>query len=592
DERSLTRKVKEASLAVQLEDQLCAEVPKQQCKDRILEQYLNTVYMGRGAYGMQSASLMYFGKPAAAITYADAAVLAGLIQNPNGDDPIRFPERARERRGEVVTRMLDEQLITRQEGEFIKALPVPDRPFVEPRSVTTQELNYVERKIRDELLDAPWLAPTEELRRYLVFNGGLRITTTLDPRAQDLAERAAASNPLKAANPETAVALAAIEPSTGAVRAVVGDTEVPDRGVVEIAAPNPGRSSGSSFKPFTLVAALRAGYSVNSSISGAPAPDSLKKLWGVTESGPYPQDCPTKGSVALSQALAESNNCAFMRLQAAVGFDQVKQTAEDLGLSPTGLDPDGVRPPCFTIGCDALVKPLDMADAYATIANDGRRNPAHFVSKVEDRSGRVLFEYQAPNQEVVSEDVARQAVLAMEKVVTDGTYAGGSLPQGRPAAGKTGTTELEGGKNTDVWFIGFTPQIATAVWIGNPTANSNMEGGRVQGGVTAARVWRSFMAPYTDGTPVQQFAEPRRTGSSRSVPDPWTRYGSSSSSSSSSSTRRTTGTGTTGTGTTGTRSGTATTTPSGRTGTGTGTGTGGGTGTGTGGGTGGGNSTG
>ncbi len=545
NERSFSRKLKEASLAIQLEDQLCEGVPKKSCKDRILEQYLNAVYLGRGAYGVQAAAETYFNKPASEINYAEAAILTSLVRNPTGYDPIKYPQVAAERRRVVLKRMVEQDLLTEDEATFIAATPLPTQAYGRPAATTSQSLSYLERKIRDELLKAEWLAPTEELRRYLIFNGGLRITSTIDPRAQALAEAAAATNPLKAANPETAVALASVEPSTGAVRAIVGETDVPGSGPVEIAAPIGGRSSGSSFKVFTLVAALDSGFSVNSTISGAPAPENMKKQWGVKTKGQYPQDCPTKGMVDLGKALAQSNNCAFMRMQGAVGFDKVKDTAVKLGITEAGLDPGQVEPACFTIGCDALVKPLDMALAYATIANDGRRNPAHFVAKVEDRSGKVLFEYTPPNEQVVPVDVARQAVVAMQKVVTGGTYSAGALPQGRPAAGKTGTTELEGGKNTDVWFVGFTPQVSTAVWIGNPAANTNMKGGKVQGGATAARVWKAFMAPYHDGMPVVRFEAPDRLPKAATVPDPWKaqpkssksskKSGSSSSSSSSNS---------------------------------------------------------
>jgi penicillin-binding protein 1A len=145
-------------------------------------------------------------------------------------------------------------------------------------------------------------------------------------------------------------------------------------------------------------------------------------------------------------------------------------------------------------------------------------------------TGKVLYEFQPPNEQVVPVDVARQAVTGMQKVVTGGTYSAGALPQGRPAAGKTGTTELEGGKNTDVWFIGGTPQLTTAVWIGNPVANTNMRGGKVQGGATAARVWKAFMAPYHDGLPVLRFAAPSRLPKTASVPDPWKSSKSSKSS--------------------------------------------------------------
>lgn len=531
DERSLTRKMKEASLALQLEQQLCEGVPKHQCKDQILEQYLNTVYLGRGAYGMQAGAQTYFGKPASEINYAEAAVLTSLVRNPTGYDPIRYPKVAKERRLVVLKRMQEQDLVTAKEAAFIAAVPLPTQAHGRQVAATTESLSYIERKVRDELLNADWLAPTQELRRYLVFNGGLRITTTIDPEAQRAAEAAAASNPLAKANPETAVALAAVEPATGAVRAIVGEAQVPGKGLVETGAPIGGRSSGSAFKVFTLVAALKSGYSINSSVSGAYAPENMKKLWGVKESGPYPDDCPSQGMVALSQALAQSNNCAFMRLQGAVGFEEVKSTAVDLGLTDAALDPNHVKPACFTIGCDALVRPLDMAAAYGTIANDGRRNQTHLVSKVEDRAGKVLFEAAPQDKQVISADVARQAIVGMEKVVTSGTYSAGALPDRRPAAGKTGTTEVEGGKNTDVWFVGFTPQLSTAVWIGNPAANTNMKGGRVQGGATAAKVWRGFMAEALDGTPVLKFEAPAKLPKAKSVPDPWKgsgKYGTSS----------------------------------------------------------------
>jgi len=538
DERNFTRKMKEASLAVQLEQQLRDGVAKKVCKDQILEQYLNTVYLGRGAYGVQAGAQTYFDKPASQINYAEAAVLASLIRYPNGYDPIRFPKVAKERRLVVLKRMQDQGLIDQNQATFIASVPLPTRAHGRPVATTTESLTYVERKIRDELLKAEWLAPTEELRRYLVFNGGLRITTTIDPDMQTAADAAAAANPLHAANPETAVALASVEPATGAVRAIVGEAEVPGKGLVETAAPLGGRSSGSSFKVFTLVAALDAGYSINSTVSGAYAPENMKKLWGVKESGPYPDDCPSQGMVDLGRALAQSNNCAFMRLQGAVGFDAVKDTAVKLGITASSLDPNHVEPACFTIGCDALVKPLDMALAYATIANDGRRNDAHFVSKVEDRTGKVIFEAKPRNEQVIPVDVARQAIVGMEKVVTSGTYSAGSLPQRRPAAGKTGTTEVEGGRNTDVWFIGFTPQLSTAVWIGNPAANTHMKGGKVQGGATAARVWHAFMSDVLDGAPVLEFPEADKLPKAKAVPDPWKGSSSKSTGSTSKSSTR------------------------------------------------------
>lgn len=542
DDQTLGRKVREASLAIQLENQFCEEVPKEECKDRILEQYLNLVYLGRGVYGMEAAARMYFGIPASEVGWEEAAMLTALIRNPTGYDPIRFPEVAAERREIVTGRLVDEGLIDAAEAERINSAPLPEEPATTAAAASAQDLSYFERKVRDELLEAEWLAPTEELRRYLIFNGGLTITSTMDPRAQLLASFAAAQNPVKEANPEAVAAVVSVEPSTGAVRAVVGETTIPGRGVVEVATPSVGRSPGSSFKVFTLLAALEEGYGVNASISAAPAPSALYDDWDLPSSvRTWPSGCSrSRGSLTLLRATAGSNNCAFARLQAAVGGEEVVDVAQRLGISTV---PDAAaRYPSLTLG-GVSVQPLEMAAAYAAIANEGRYNPPHFVTRVEDRDGNVLYEYEPPNEQVIEVDVARQATVALQAVVSGGTYNGGDLPDDRPAAGKTGTNEAEGGENTDVWFVGYTPQMATAVWIGNPAGATELRGGRVQGGSTAAVVWREFMAPYLEGAPVVEFPEPDQVGSSRYIRDPWQdvrRSSSRSSSSSSSSSRRST----------------------------------------------------
>jgi penicillin-binding protein 1A len=325
-----------------------------------------------------------------------------------------------------------------------------------------------------------------------------------------------------------------VEPSTGAVKAIVGEYVTPDGRPIEIATgPGVGRQAGSAFKLFPLVAALEEGYTLSTRVSGAPAPTNKKKEWGVPAGQQFPSGC-RGGTIDLTSATAQSNNCVFMRLQGAVGFDAVKSTAEKLGIGAS-LDPNGDRAACFAIGCGANVYPLDMAGAYGTIANDGRHNPVHFVQRVEDRNGKVLYEYTPPEEQVVSTDVARQATTALRRVVTGGTYKGGSLPQGRPAAGKTGTMEVGGGANTDVWFVGFTPQLSTAVWIGRPLdATRNLNGGRAQGGVTAAVVWRQFMSGALDGAPVVEFPAAPRSLRGKTFTDPWRSSSSSSSSRSSS----------------------------------------------------------
>lgn len=531
DEQSLGRKLQEASIAVQLENQLCETTTKRKCKDRILEQYLNQVYLGRGVYGVEAAARTYFGVSAAELNWAQAALIASIIPNPSRFDPVNHPEVSRSRRQLVLDRLVDTGDLTREEADFIGAFELPTEANTVTSITSTEDLSYFERKVRDELLAAEWLAPTVELRRYLIFNGGLRITSTMDSRAQAIAETAAAENPLAARNPNSVVALASVEPASGAVRAIVGDTFVEERGVVETAMPRSGRSPGSSFKTFTLLAALEEGHSIRDTISASPAPRERYERWGIDSSVTvWPSNCRRGGSMDLRSATARSDNCAFARLQAAVGGDKVVDVARRLGIDT--IEDGAERYASLTLGA-TTVRPLDMAAAYAALANDGRYNPPHFVSKVEDRDGHVLYEYEPVNEQVIPVEVAREATVALEAVVSGGTYRAGSLPDGQPAAGKTGTNELSDGGNADVWFVGYTPQMSTAVWIGDPLSNAAMRGSGVQGGTAAASVWRAFMAPYLEDSPVVEFKEPGPLGSGSYIPDPWGVYSSQSSADSS-----------------------------------------------------------
>lgn len=523
NERSLERKLKEASLAVQLENQLCEGVSHKGCKDIILQQYLNMIYFGQGAYGVEAASLTFFDKHASEVNYAEAALLASLIRNPVGYDPINYPEVSTQRREVAIERMLDQDLLTQEQADFINVVPVPTTTYGRSAALDTRSLSYIERKVRDELLAAEWLAPTIEQRRYLIFNGGLRITITIDPRAQMLAESVVASNKNVSSDPYARVSLVATDPYSGAVRAIVGEADV-DGKPIELAAPASGYkgwSSGSAFKPFTMIAAMEQGYTIRDTIAGDPIPEPVKKKNGWPLGRKYPADCPTAGQQPLARHLAASNNCAFMRLQNSIGLEKVKMTAVKLGIDPESLDPTGQDPACFTIGCESYVSPLHMANAYGTIANDGRRNPVHFVHKVEDRDGNVLFEFQPVNEQVISTQVARQAIVAMEGVVTGGTCSRCAIP-GQPVAGKTGTDEKDG-KNMNLWFAGFTPHLSTAVWVGDVFQANDLRvgGGGAQGGRVAGPIWQQFMSEYIKDMPKQDFAAPASFGGGRAIPDPW-----------------------------------------------------------------------
>lgn len=516
-EQTMARKLREASLALQFENQICRDLERVECKDRILAQYLNTVYLGRGAYGVEAGARMYFDKSASALDWGEAALLTALIRNPTGYDPIRYPETATKRRSIVLGRLVDEGLIGRSEADLLDISPLPRAVHTTDATERGRRLSYFERHVRDELLDAEWLAPTREMRKFLIFNGGLTITSTYDPRAQLLAASASASNPIAKANPDSVAVIAAVEPATGAVRAVVGETTTESGRVLELAEPTVGRSPGSAFKTFTLAAALEEGYTLRDSISAAPAPTSLLKDWGITSSV-WPAGC-HGGSVTLARAISSSNNCAFVRLQAAVGGEAVVDVARRLGIET--LDDGDAEIPSMTLG-GVAVRPLEMAAAYAAIANDGIYNPPHFVSKVVDKEGKVLYEYQPSRRHAISSDVAAELAKGLSGVVSGGTYSGGRLSDRREAAGKTGTNEAENYGNADVWFVGFTPQMATAVWIGDPAGQIRLKGGKIQGGNTAGRVWFNFMEPYHEGLPVIELPDPpRATTRAQYIKDPW-----------------------------------------------------------------------
>ena len=323
DERTITRKVKEASLAVQLENQFCENTTQ------------------AGLQGPDPGAVPEPGVPGAR-GLRRRGCLAGVLQQVCLGDRLRRgggaglthpePQRATTRSSSprwqrAVARSSSvacsrKGLITQAESDFIERLPLPTSAGTVASSASSGDLSYFERKVRDELLEAEWLAPTEELRRFLIFNGGLEITSTMDPRAQELAVAASASNPVAKLNPETVAVVASVEPSTGAVRAVVGETEIPGKGLVEVATPTLGRSPGSSFKPFTLIAALEEGHSIRSSISSSPAPTSLYDDWDLPKSvKTWPSGC-KGGSLTLASATSSSNNCAYARLQASVGRRQ------------------------------------------------------------------------------------------------------------------------------------------------------------------------------------------------------------------------------------------------------------------------------
>lgn len=485
-ERDLDRKVQEAILAVELE--------REYSKDEILERYLNEVYFGGGAYGVQAAAETYWGVDAQDLDYGQAALLASLIQNPVGYDPVREPDVALERRQVALEILVEQDLITAEEAVVFGEAPLPEAR----QQVLPLPNQYFVRTVVEELLDDPRLGETEAERYNSVFRGGLQIHTTFNAAAQFFAQAARDQRMPDTGGLFTA-ALASVEPQTGAVRAMVGGPGF-DRYQYNLATQGL-RQPGSSFKIFVLATALEQGIVPEDTVDGG-GPCSFPNPGGAPD--PYVANNfggSGGGTGTIRQLTLSSSNCGFLRLGQIVGLDNVAETARAMGIT-TPLDPRALSMP---IGAFE-VHPIEMAGAAAVIATGGVRHEPYFIERVDDRNGDVLWEHQDEPERVLSEQTACMAGQILEANVQGGTGTAAQLPD-RPAAGKTGTAQSFG----DAWFVGFTPQLATAVWMGNAEARVPMTGvgGRnVTGGSYPAQIWQTFNEAYHTLAPVQGFCAP------------------------------------------------------------------------------------
>ena len=484
-EKSVDRKVKEAVLAVRLEDNLS--------KEEILERYMNIVYFGNGAYGIQAAAETYFNSSVEKLTLGQAALLAGIIRNPVGYDPVKQPEQARSRRNLALDRMVVNGHLTEAEADAARDDPIPTRVFT-PLPAPD---DYFVEEVKQRLLDDTRLGETPQERYNAVFKGGLRIQTTLDPDLQELAEtsRDRILTPSILRGRFTS-AVITVEPGTGYVRAMVAGDDF-TTAKYNLATQGK-RQPGSSFKPFVLLAALEEGYSPNDTINGTCG---TLKVPGFDPYKPGNYEGSGGGTMTLAQATAKSINCAYARLGVMVGLDKVVDMAAKLGIPKDRLD----AYPSISLGAEEAT-PMEMAAAYATIANGGVYHAPQFVERVIDRQGKVLFEGPTKGKRAFSEQTARVAQQVLRGVVEKGTGTAARLP-GRQVAGKTGTSQ----EWQNAWFVGFTPQLATAVWMGSPAGNVSMKGvgGRnVTGGSYPARIWGSYMKEALKGMEPIDFEPP------------------------------------------------------------------------------------
>ena len=522
-QRTIVRKLQEAILAAQVSRQL----PKHQ----ILFRYLSTIYFGEGAYGVGAASEAYFRKPVSQLTASEAATLAGLIPAPSLYDPLVSPELAEHRREVVLGLMRDQHYLSPDQHAAAMAEhlvlasqtkpPVPATLFYPPQQPQIA-FPFFEDYVRRYLLAK--LGPGE------VFHGGLRVETTLDPRVQSAAEATVAGK-LNGTKPPVDMSLVSVEPSTGYVKAVVGGRDYtasqvnlalggcparPPPTIQEVVTPTcwdggtvigggGGRQPGSAFKIFTLATALSKGFLPSRTY---PAPDAYQvpncKGPGCTI---HNAEGRGGGPASIASATWASINTVYAQMIRDTGVQDVAEMAKRTGVTSALYNPQqfGLS---YTLGVIG-VSPLDMASAYGTFDNHGVKIDPTPVMKVTDSSGKVLLDNTHPNgDQVVSRPVADNVTDILKGVISQGT-GNPNANLGRPAAGKTGTTE----GFHDAWFVGYTPTLSTAVWMGNSDSETKslvgINGvGQVFGGTIPAQAWHDFMVQALQGVPVTDFSQP------------------------------------------------------------------------------------
>ncbi len=457
-EETLSRKIKDALLALQIERTFT--------KDEILEMYLNIIYFGHGAYGVVSAANLYYDKPISDLTLAESALIAGIPRRPYFYSPFINLEAALKRKNIILKRMFDLGYIT--ENEYLSA----------------REEEIVFTHNSDSLEIAPHFSSyirTILLEKYgvnMVFKGGLKIYTTLDLDIQKKAKEAFLKS-------EREGALIAIEPGTGYIKAMVGGKNYEESEFNR--ATQAYRQPGSAFKTFIYLSAIEKGISPSLIIEDSPV---------VYENGWAPKNYEEefRGPVTLREAFEDSINVVGVKLLERIGVRNVIRDAQRAGIIST------LRPDLSLALGTSEVTPLEMASAYSTIANMGIHSEPMAIIKVEDYNGKILEQNSPVKRQVFSEEVCYTMIKLMEGVIIRGTATNASL--GRPAAGKTGTTD----DFTDAWFVGFTPDLVCAVYVGNDDRKTL--GNRLTGAVLAAPIWRDFMSGALQDKPIANFSQP------------------------------------------------------------------------------------
>jgi penicillin-binding protein 1A len=471
-QQSLSRKLTEACLAVQLD--------KQWSKDRILDTYLNDIYFGQQAYGIEAAARAYFGVHAKDLSLRQAALLAGLPQAPSSYDPINRPDAAKARRAEVLRAMLEAGDISR--GRYRRAVHSPLGLRPKPVAALAGQ-SYLTGYITNQLVN--------EFGAERVRQGGLRIYTTLDAKMQTKATHAILGTLDRKGDPAGSVV--SIDPKTGQIRAMA----LAQKGKrLAYDLPVDGhRQAGSTFKMFVLTQAVQREINPYST-QYLSAPFVGPNNWHVhTFENTY------SGRIPLTQATLLSDNTVYARLTLDLGPKSIADLASKMGIDST------LKPvPSIVLGVNA-VSPLDLANAYATLADGGVEHDPSILTKVVFPDGHTERAGNSKGKQVVDPKVAGVVTKVLEANVQSGTGTAAAL-YGRPAAGKTGTTD----SFADAWFAGWVPQLTTVTWVGYPTGEKPMKGVHgipgVTGGTLPAEIWHTYMTAALQGQPVEQFASP------------------------------------------------------------------------------------
>ncbi|WP_275564583.1 transglycosylase domain-containing protein [Mycolicibacterium crocinum] len=484
-------------------------------KDEVLQAYLNIIYFGRGAYGISAAAKAYFDKPVEQLTVAEGALLAALIQRPSTLDPAIDPDGAAKRWNWVLDGMVSMGALSKDERSQQQFPQTVSPEQARSNNVTTGPNGLIERQVTKELLDL------FNIDEQTLNTQGLQITTTIDPKAQKAAEDAVTKN-LEGEMPDMRSAVVSIDPKTGGVKAYYGGSDAQGFDFAQAGLP-----TGSSFKVFALVAALEQGMGLGYQIDSSPVTVNGIKITNVEGEG-----C---GVCNIAEALKRSLNTSYYRLMLKLknGPSDVADAAHKAGIAESfpgvehtlSEDGKGGPPNNGVVLGQYQSRVLDMASAYATLADSGVYHKPHFVEKVVNSRGEVLFDASTTDnagEQRIPKAVADNVTAAMQPIA--GYSRGHNLAGGRPSAAKTGTNQLgDTDANRDAWMVGYTPSLSTAVWVGTTDGTQPLvtaSGGQVYGSGIPSDIWKATMDGALKGTDNESFPKPTEIGGFAGVPAP------------------------------------------------------------------------